>query len=175
MKTNSRVGMMVLGILSLLSTTVLAQTANDSVQAVAHLTINGVEATQVMAEISFNGTNIYVAYADGTVATFGTNDLLVLTFEGGKMPPVVPPTYPDDPVNPGTGLEDMRLLEFGGIVGDELMLGGVADGTMIRIYNLQGMLMIDTTYSSDKSINVSTMPAGIYLLQAGKDVVKFKK
>ena len=61
-------------------------------------------------------------------------------------------------------------------VQDLLFVEGVAENVIIRVFNTRGALF-QTVIAKEKvvQLNVSTLPQGMYLLQAGNQVVKFIK
>ena len=58
---------------------------------------------------------------------------------------------------------------------DALIVSG-AEGTRLRVYNLNGELLIEQPVSGDETtVNVTSLPAGTYLLLTGNQVTKFIK
>ena len=55
---------------------------------------------------------------------------------------------------------------------DIVYVRGVDDTTLLRIYTLEGEVIISTT---GEQINVQSLPNGTYLLQVGTQVVRFIK
>ena len=61
-------------------------------------------------------------------------------------------------------------------VHDVLYVDGVEENTVINVFNVKGMLM-QTVTAKEKivQLNVNTLPQGVYILQAGKETVRFIK
>ncbi len=91
-----------------------------------------------------------------------------LTFNGDKV--II--TYSN---GENSGEVDMES-EFNGIVDGTLNIGNIADGTPIVVYNTSGSIVASMKSSGNSAqIDINGQPSGIYLLKAGKQVVKFVK
>ena len=59
---------------------------------------------------------------------------------------------------------------------DALVINGLRDVQTVRVYDLQGKLLLSVQAQSDNTeVNVSNLPQGDYLLQVGAEIVKFIK
>lgn len=57
-----------------------------------------------------------------------------------------------------------------------LTLSGCADGTAAAVYSADGKQMVQKVISaSDNTVQIGSLPAGVYILKAGKTSVKFSK
>src|SRR5690606_7905810 len=57
---------------------------------------------------------------------------------------------------------------------DIVTLQGVKNYTRVKISNLQGAELMSKTFSGNElKLNISSLPAGVYLLQLGKDVFDY--
>lgn len=64
----------------------------------------------------------------------------------------------------------------GGNLQDKLRLGGLPEGTPVMVYNTAGHQCLSTRISSKETpIDTSKLPSGIYIVKAGKTVIKFIK
>ena len=64
----------------------------------------------------------------------------------------------------------------GGNLQDKLRLGGLLEGTPVMVYNTAGHQCLSTRISSKETpIDTSKLPSGIYIVKAGKTVIKFIK
>ena len=128
----------------------------------AHITVNGSAVTKIMSEISFSGDDVVIAYSDGTSANFAKSDDIEITF--------------NQPTSVEATQEAFETFTYGGIVGDELVVSGIADGTPVIVYAINGVNVASGKVSGDSArINVSGLTSGVYILRAGKKVVKFIK
>lgn len=128
----------------------------------AHITVNGSAVTKIMSEISFSGDDVVIAYSDGTSANFAKSDDIEITF--------------NQPTSVEATQEAFETFTYGGIVGDELVVSGIADGTPVIVYAINGVNVASGKVSGDSArINVSGLASGVYVLRAGKNVVKFIK
>ena len=71
-----------------------------------------------------------------------------------------------------TSIKDIAVFQMNKVVGDNLLINGLADETQVVIYDASGKDII-TTYGSN--INVNGLRPGIYILKAGNQIVKFVK
>ena len=55
---------------------------------------------------------------------------------------------------------------------DVVHVDGLPDGTPVELYDLQGRRVLKCTPSTFQSVNVSTLPSGLYLLHAGDAAAK---
>ena len=128
----------------------------------AYITVNGLAVTKTMSEISFDQDDVVIAYSDGTSAKFSKSDDIEITF--------------NQPTSVEATQEALETFTYGGIVGDELVVSGIADGTSVVVYAINGVNVASGKVSGDSArINVSGLTSGVYILRAGKNVVKFIK
>ena len=128
----------------------------------AYITVNGLAVTKTMSEISFDQDDVVIAYSDGTSAKFSKSDDIEITF--------------NQPTSVEATQEALETFTYGGIVGDELVVSGIADGTPVIVYAINGVNVASGKVSGDSArINVSGLTSGVYILRAGKNVVKFIK
>ena len=118
------------------------------------LTINGQTVESVVTRITFEGDNVVLHFKGGDSQT-ADMDAVVLGFE----------------YSPTTAISVLR-----GTVDNYLNLAGLDEGTVVSIYDAQGKLVRTTTVREAKAVlSVSTLRSGVYVLKAGRRIVKFNK
>lgn len=118
------------------------------------LTINGQTVESVVTRITFDGDNVVLHFKGGDSQT-ADMDAVVLGFE----------------YSPTTSISVLR-----GTVDNYLNLAGLDEGAVVSIYDAQGKLITTTTAREAKAVlSVSTLRSGVYVLKAGRQVVKFIK
>ena len=133
----------------LLSVAFTAQAGN-----VQTLVINGEKVEKVVARITFEGDNVVLTFSDQTAQTADMENVK-LSFT------------PED------------LTAIGSIrnaVNKTFAIEGLEPGTEILIYNADGKQVLTTHASEDLTIlKMTSLKKGVYLMKAGKQVVKFIK
>ena len=143
----------------------LLLSATVQVQSERLLKINGEVVEKVPVTITMDYTeagNVTVAFTDGTKVSCNMNRLEILPNEATAIRKV----------------EDAQkgFFVIKGAVGDELRVEGAETGADVMIYSAGGaLLMKGKTDSSLYVTNVSRLQRGVYLLQIGKQAVKFIK
>lgn len=118
------------------------------------LTINGQTVESIVTRITFEGDNVVLHFKGGDSQT-ADMDAVVLGFE----------------YSPTTSISVLR-----GTVDNYLNLAGLDEGTVVSIYDAQGKLITTTTAREAKAVlSVSTLRSGVYVLKAGRQIVKFNK
>ena len=79
-------------------------------------------------------------------------------------------------LNVSTDIRKVETFNFNGLIGDELHLSNIAEGTAVTIYDATGKVLqqvkaTDTTLS----LNTASLKNGVYVLKAGNQIVKFLK
>lgn len=119
------------------------------------LTVNGEVADKVPTRLTFDGDYVVVHFGD--VSESYDIESVTVTF-------------------PTSGISDIEILQINGLVGNALHVSGVNPGTALNIYGLDGKLRLTQTSVDDNAvIDVAGLPAGVYMLQAGRKCVKFVK
>ena len=140
-----------------LLTLILALMVSVSAFAVQHLTINGESVEKAGTQITFDGDQVILHFAD---ATTETADMDAVTIEMDVVTDI-------DMVN-----ETFRL---NGLVDGALHINGLeADG--VSIYDASGRMVLRTRVAgSDAVLDVNHLQKGVYILKAGNQIVKFMK
>jgi 3-dehydroquinate synthase class II len=118
------------------------------------LVINGEKVEKVVARITFEGDNVVLTFSDQTVQTADMENV-VLSFT------------PEDLTAIGT---------IKNAVNKTFSIEGLEPGTEIIIYNTDGKQVLTARASEDlTTLKMSSLKKGVYLMKAGKQVVKFIK
>ena len=80
-------------------------------------------------------------------------------------------------VNPtGVSLPEQKTAPQVVLDGDAVTLSGLAAGTSVGIYTVEGQELSQRTVTGgETTMNIAGLPAGVYLLRTGKTTVKFMK
>jgi methionine-rich copper-binding protein CopC len=133
----------------LLSVAFTAQAGN-----VQTLVINGEKVEKVVARITFEGDNVVLTFSDQTAQTTDMENVK-LSFT------------PEDLTAIGT---------IRNAVNKTFSIEGLEPGTEITVYNADGKQVLTTHASEDLTIlKMTSLKKGVYLMKAGKQVVKFIK
>lgn len=119
--------------------------------------INGQEVEKFATKITFSGDNAIVTFSDGTTDTADMSNVVIY-------------------LNVSTDISKVQTFNYNGIIGDELHLSNIAEGTTVTIYDATGKVLqqvkaTDTTLS----LNTASLKSGVYVLKAGNQIVKFLK
>lgn len=118
------------------------------------LIINGEPVEKVVTKITFNGDLAVLTFSDATEISEDMGNV-ILRFS----------TSP-------TSIKDVTIFQMNKVVGDNLLINGLADEAKVIIYDASGKELITTNGSN---INVSGLKPGVYFLKAGNQVIKFVK
>ena len=119
--------------------------------------INGQKVEKFATKITFSGDNAIVTFSDGTTDTADMSNVVIH-------------------LNVSTDISKVQTFNFNGLIGDELHLSNIAEGTAVTIYDATGKVLqqvkaTDTTLS----LNTASLKNGVYVLKAGNQIVKFLK
>ena len=118
------------------------------------LIINGEPVEKVVTKITFNGDLAVLTFSDATEISEDMGNV-ILRFSSAP-----------------TSIKDIAVFQMNKVVGDNLDINGLAEGTKVVIYDTSGKDVITTNGSN---INVSSLKPGMYILKAGNQIVKFVK
>ena len=118
------------------------------------LVVNGEHVEKTVARITFDGDNVVLHFSSQDSQTADMGDV-VLKFI------------------PGTATA-IRCLKD--VVADKLDVSGLQPGTEVMIFDASGRQVL-TTKATDvrMQLSASSLKSGVYLLKAGKQIVKFVK
>lgn len=127
-----------------------------------------VKAISAIGSLQFaNGKSILV-FADNTTQELGNlADLKQIRFGEVDENSLTPPTPPV-----GIAESQATVTAYPNPTASSILVDGVADGALIRLFTIGGQLVTATT---DTVIDMSAQPAGEYLLQTGASVIKILK
>lgn len=128
-------------------------------QATQTLTVNGQTIDKVVTQITFEGDNVILHF--GTETAFYDMNTVVLSLSKSDA----------------TGINLMEnTFSLSGLVDGNLNLQNIPENTPIVIYDTTGKSLIQTKANAiSTTVDVNGLSSGIYLLKAGKQIVKFVK
>ena len=118
------------------------------------LIINGEVVEKVVTKITFEGDLAVLTFSDDTEISEDMSNVEL--------------RFLDSP----TSIKGITTYQMNKVVGDNLLINGLADETKVIIYDASGKDVITT---SGSNINVSGLKPGMYILKAGNQIVKFVK
>lgn len=122
------------------------------------LMINGEPVEKTVTKIHFEGDNVVLHFGEDTES----HDMNVVSFSFSNT----------------TGVTDAQMFTFNGYIsGNTVIVSGVAPGTTVSVYSISGVMVAsaDTNSDGEVTLDVNHLDAGVYVLVAGKNVVKFVK
>lgn len=133
-------------------------TGATSAMADAILTVNGQKVEKSVTRLTFDGDNVKVAYGDNTTSH---HDMADVAFSFSSS----------------SGID--AVSSFGSIavsVGNQLEVSGVIPGCTLQVFDVRGRLVAQATAMSGECVmEISHLEGGVYILKAGKEIVKFVK
>ena len=118
------------------------------------LIINGEPVEKGVTKITFNGDLAVITFSDATEISEDMGNVIL--------------RFSDSP----TSIKSITTYQMNKVVDDNLLINGLADEAKVIIYDASGKDVITTNGSN---INVSGLKPGMYILKAGKQIVKFVK
>jgi len=125
--------------------------------------------------------------ADGNTSTYLVSEVQKITFDEGNSTMIVNLKTGGDETNitrvsfeDATGIQtpkpESSISVFPNPVQETLTVNGVKKDAVINVYSMSGALLKTVTAQENSTkVDVSSLQQGIYLLQIGKQVVKFVK
>lgn len=113
--------------------------------------VNGETLQKTAVKLTFDGDNVVLHFADATTATFDMATV-VLTF--------------------GESSAIHSVYELRQTIDNKLSLGNLEPDTEVLVFNAAGKQIVRSTASS---LDVSALNSGIYVMKAGRQIVKFIK
>ena len=160
---NSKLTKLLLTVLTLLT----AATVYGQKTTPTGIIVNGEVLTKKMKSLQL--------YKSDNYSNFGFPvETVAITFEDSDGKEVVEKYYPStievwfgDP----TSIRDLYLYDAGEQQG-EMTLEGLEPGSTIRVYDASGCLRHTTKADGRTSIDLSSLPKGIYIVRSGKVAIK---
>lgn len=123
----------------------------DTVQT---LLVNGQTVEKAVVRMTFEGENVVLHFVDGTTQS-AEMDAVTLKLDV-------------------SGVDGISVLKQS--VGDKLDIEGLARGTDVIIYDASGRLVLSVKAAETKAaLSTKSLKGGVYLMKAGRQVVKFVK
>lgn len=141
-------------LLFLFSAVLLMHASSIKATTTQTLIINGEVVEKVVTKITFDGDMAILTFSDATNISEDMGNVVL--------------RFSDSP----TSIKDITTYQMNKVVGDNLLINGLADEAKLIIYDASGKDVITTNGSN---INVSGLKPGMYILKAGKQIVKFVK
>ena len=129
---------------------------------VARVTVNGVPVEKAVAALSFSGDRVTVHFGDSDTMEADLDQVLL--------------AFADNGTSSVSELAALSVFRYEGIVGDVLSVSGLSENATLSVFDLSGKSVYGPVQAESRmEINVAALPAGVYVLRAGNDVVKFTK
>lgn len=141
-------------LLLLFSAVMLMLVAPSKAATTQTLIINGEVVEKIVTKITFEGDLAVLTFADASVSAEDMGNVVL--------------RFTDSP----TSIKDINAFQLNKEVEGSLNISGLAEGTLIQIFDASGKQVISTY---DTTINVSSLKPGMYILKAGNKIVKFAK
>ncbi len=126
--------------------------------AIPLLTVNGSVVEHALASITFSGDNVILHFTDGTSDI--TEDMGTVTID----------------MTPVTAVSKLKTYASTQLVGNTLVLGGMAAGDRVTLYDAQGRKLLQTTASaSTMTLPLDHLRPAVYIVRAGNNIIKFQK
>ena len=123
----------------------------DTVQT---LLVNGQTVEKAVVRMTFEDENVVLHFVDGTTQS-AEMDAITLKLDV-------------------SGVDGISVLKQN--VGDKLDIEGLAPGTDVTIYDASGRLVLSVKAAEAKAaLSTKSLKGGVYLMKAGRQVVKFVK
>ncbi|MCM1070979.1 MAG: T9SS type A sorting domain-containing protein [[Clostridium] fimetarium] len=130
---------------------------------VAQVTVNGEPVRKAVTEISFDGDQLTIHFADSDRMDADMGNVSLSFVDDGTSAV-------------GNIAGAMDVFCYDGIVGDVLTVRGLSENSTLAIHDVAGKTVLGPVAAkSEMKINVSSLRPGVYVLRAGKNVVKFTK
>lgn len=138
---------------------VLAITSNATIATTGQtITINGQAIEKIASELTFDGDNVILHFLDGSSQSVDMESVSI-AFD-----------------NTSTGIDQIHAFNLKGITDGNLSIAGLKPGQKVEVFDVSGKKVAETKASVDNaSVDISNMKAGVYVLRAGSNIVKFIK
>lgn len=128
---------------------------------VARVTVNGEPVAKVVTAITFDGDQMRIHFGDSDSMDADMGDVLLAFAEDGMS---------------AIDAANLSAFSYDGIVGDLLTVSGLAENTILSVFDVSGKTLFGPVAAEGRmEINVAAFPAGVYMLRAGNEIVKFTK
>lgn len=106
-----------------------------------------------------------------------SEEFSIVKVDGVVIAPVLVATFSESAPESVEGVKnDIDVSVFPNPVVSQLNLQGLRENATAQVYSLDGALLIETALTpANGRIDVSALPAGVYVLQVNQTVVKFVK
>ncbi len=116
---------------------------------------------KVVTAITFDGDQMRIHFGDSDSMDADMGDVLLAFAEDGMS---------------AINAANFSAFSYDGIVGDLLAVSGLEENTILSVYDVSGKTLFGPVAAEGRmEINVAAFPAGVYVLRAGNEIVKFTK
>lgn len=145
----------------------------------AMLGVASLQAATVVSVYMKNGTKSDLQLQDNGKMTVAGDELGIQVEPTAKitvfpMADIRKVTFSSATTGVAQNAAEKDIVVFPNPVQDRMFLSNVEKGAQLSIYNLQGVLVAEMTYS-EEGVDVSSLPAGSYLLSVNGVSVKVNK
>ena len=118
------------------------------------LIVNGEKVEQTVTTLSFDGDTVVLHFTDNTQQAIDMESVVI--------------TFDMDNAN--------SIYSLKGFVSEQLHISGLQPDSKIDVYNAAGRQVMTTIASQAETVlSTASLPQGVYVLRAGRQVVKFIK
>ena len=123
------------------------------------ITVNGKTVTgKTVRSISFEGENAIVLYSDNSSETSPIEQVKI-SFAYST-----------------TGIKNVSVFNFSGIVDGQLHLSGLKAGALIHVLDTAGRVQARAKAAEGETVlDVNNLNSGVYMVRVGNQVIKFMK
>lgn len=145
--------------------------------AVVMMCIGRVSAQDEWYVVADNGAAIAVEKVSYLMFTDDSEEFAIVRLDGSMISGVKEVTFTQDNTSvEGVDADRLVVTLFPNPVVSEIRLQGLRENAQVRVYALDGALLVDTTLTPNNArIDVSALAAGVYMLQVNQTTVKFVK
>lgn len=122
------------------------------------ISVNGSVVEHALASITFSGDNVILHFSDGSADD--NEDMGAVTIDMTAV----------------TAVGKLRTFASTQLVGNTLVLGGMAAGDRVTLYDAQGRQLLQTTASgSTMTLPLDHLRPAVYIVRTGNNIIKFQK
>ena len=145
--------------------------------AVVMMCIGRVSAQDKWYVVADNGAAIAVEKVSYLMFADDSEEFAIVRLDGSMISGVKEVTFTQDNTSvEGVDADRLVVTLFPNPVVSEIRLQGLRENAQVRVYALDGALLVDTTLTPNNArIDVSALAAGVYMLQVNQTTVKFVK
>lgn len=122
------------------------------------VTVNGSQVEKTLTRMTFSGDRVILHFSDGSGSR--TEDMATVTVSLSAV----------------TGIDRIKTFAGRQLLDNELLLEGIAAGDRVTLYDVSGRMRMQTTAASETvRLSLAGLKAGVYIVKAGNNIIKFQK